>query len=576
MKQLYKMAYFREIFKKIELPYLVLLILAAVLPIQTRLVYFTPNSYIGNNFVFYNTLFLYGTDLLIVALVIFWLVGLGIGKFHVKPLRGWKDLDIIWLIWIFFIISGISIFVSHETLNLTYFLRENLLIIQFFGLFKLFLVILLFNFIVFYVSRETNDSKRLFPVKHEQISNNLNETRWYNKIFWLILGISLFEAIVGIWQYFSQKSIGLKLLGEEFIRPYLQGIAKFKMADGQLWLFDKIFNVSRETIFVMRPYGTFPHPNVFGAFMFFSSIVTYYLYYSVSRKTNTYQSNNKLSVSRETLWKTLLLIALFIQIFAVFISFSRVAIAAWLLATIIWFVLISFPGNKGLSERLFDMKQKIKRKAIQFLLAKTFRLFSLSPALIFNRSVSTDVIDQVDNNLLKKRQTLKMLAFSIIFSVVLIGGLFYPQFLERGGVVSYGTTNEEAVADRLLYQNIAVEIIKQKPLLGVGYQNFVLAMDDFSPKQLKPYQYQPVHNIYLLVGAETGLLGLSVFLMFIFLILKRGWQKRGDVLAATLLAIFAGFLFIGMFDHYLLAIQQGRLMFFLVAGLLAARRSTKG
>jgi hypothetical protein len=39
---------------------------------------------------------------------------------------------------------------------------------------------------------------------------------------------------------------------------------------------------------------------------------------------------------------------------------------------------------------------------------------------------------------------------------------------------------------------------------------------------------------------------------------------------ATLSAILAGFLLIGLCDFYLILFQQGRLMFFLILGLLAA------
>ena len=87
---------------------------------------------------------------------------------------------------------------------------------------------------------------------------------------------------------------------------------------------------------------------------------------------------------------------------------------------------------------------------------------------------------------------------------------------------------------------------------------------------LKPGEHQPVHNIYLLVAAETGILGFAVFILFLGFIANTVWRKGLNKISATLFTILSAFLFIGFFDHYLLTIQQGRLLFFLVAGLLVA------
>jgi O-antigen ligase len=111
----------------------------------------------------------------------------------------------------------------------------------------------------------------------------------------------------------------------------------------------------------------------------------------------------------------------------------------------------------------------------------------------------------------------------------------------------------------------------KRPLLGVGFQNFVQVMDEYSLVKLKNYQHQPVHNIYLLIAAESGFLGLLCFLGFIFLIFKTSVKKIENPLVLILLSAWSAFLFIGLFDHYPLTSQQGRLMFFLVAGLLLSQ-----
>jgi hypothetical protein len=476
------MAYLREKIKNLGLSTILFLAIVFLLPIQTRIVHFFPDSHLKQNYVFYNTLFLHLTDIL---LILAGFILLYKNKFRVKHHYRSALLVIVAI----FVLSVFSVVVSHET-------NIYLLI---FGLFKLVIGITLFCFTLNILSVK--------PVK-----------QWVNIIFWLILAISIFELILGVSQYFSQQSLGLKILGEEYLRSGLDGVAKFKIQDSSLWTFDLWFGVSRET-YIMRPYGTFPHPNVFGAFMGFATIFTYYLFL----------------VSRGTLGKALIGLALFAQIFTITISFSRVAISAWLLASIVLFALYYVLGGGQLG-KLFGVKLSMEEGD--------------GPGL--------------------QRRNLGQLAVLVVCSLVFCATVFYPQFLERGGVVSYGTTNNEAITDRLLYQKVALEMIKKEPLSGVGYQNFVMAMDEYSPVPLKPYQHQPVHNIYLLIAAETGILGLLAFLLLIFLVVKSAFVNSLTPLRIAALAAFIGFLFIGFFDHYLLTIQQGRLMFFLVAGILVA------
>jgi O-antigen ligase len=317
----------------------------------------------------------------------------------------------------------------------------------------------------------------------------------------------MLQVLLAMYQYFYQTSPGLKFLGEEYLKPYLAGVAKFKLLFGYHWIVDKIYGITHDSL-IMRPYGTFSHPNVFGAYMFFSCLLSYYL----------------LIVSRETKKRVLISIVIFFQILGIFLSFSRVAICAWIIATFVWFV------------GLFIMKLKRKDRAVVEYWARIKTL-------------------------------IKITVSSLVISLV----LFYPQYLERTGVVSYGTSNQEAISDRLLFQNISLRMIKQHPLTGVGYLNFVNQMENYSKTKLQDYQLQPVHNVYLLIAAESGLPALILFLLFVGLIVYKAIRNKAlNPLSLVLLSIFIGFLFINLFDHYLWTIQQGRLMFFTVAGLLVA------
>ena len=57
-----------------------------LIPIQTRLVLFFPESYIDQSFIFYNALFLYASDIALVVVLVIWLVGLLFhGKQKISP-----------------------------------------------------------------------------------------------------------------------------------------------------------------------------------------------------------------------------------------------------------------------------------------------------------------------------------------------------------------------------------------------------------------------------------------------------------------------------------------------------------
>ncbi len=454
-----------------------LALLVFLLPIQTRLVFFTENSKIGSSYIFYNTLFIYLTDLVAVILIVLFLGKLLFNKFKIND-----NLLFISSLTLFGLITLFSLFVSYET-------KE---IYVYFEIFKLFIILMVFCF----------------------ISNVKLVKQQFHKLFYLILAISVIVSLLGLFQYYNQSSLGLNFVGEEYLRNYMSGVARFQMPFGELTVFDRIFNVYRET-FVMRPYGTFSHPNVFGAFMAFSAILSYYLYL----------------VSHGTLRK-LVVIGIFLSVMTLFTSFSRVSIVSWGIATFVFY----------LSAYLFVVKHN---------------RYHLS----------------IDSHETRKKlvNLAKIVCFCVFFSVF----LYFPQLLDRGFIVSYGTTNIEAINDRILYQNIALEMVKQHPLTGVGYKNFVLAMDSYTDKVLAPHQYQPVHNIYLLIAAESGLVVLGLFFFIIGAVIFYAFFDGLDILKITLMSLLVMFLFIGFFDHYLWTIQQGRLMLFLTLGFLAAYRLEK-
>lgn len=111
----------------------------------------------------------------------------------------------------------------------------------------------------------------------------------------------------------------------------------------------------------------------------------------------------------------------------------------------------------------------------------------------------------------------------------------------------------------LLFQSLT--IISQHVLTGVGLGNYLLAQYTFPIKY--PYFFlQPVHNIYLLFMAETGIIISSIVFIRIFQLLKK---YRRNI---SVLLIFLAVLLTGLSDHYWLTLQQNTLLLGVLFGII--------
>ena len=160
----------------------------------------------------------------------------------------------------------------------------------------------------------------------------------------------------------------------------------------------------------------------------------------------------------------------------------------------------------------------------------------------------------------------KKLALFFITTLIVASGfsVFYWSEVVSRVKISSG---EEAVQLRIFYNK---ESLKSLNWFGVGSGNFVnwLMTKD---QNLSRNLYQPVHNIYLLIYSENGILGISAFAIFLTLLVKDFIvrTKMNKLYHYSFLLIFLSFLFLGLFDHFLWTLQQGRFIFWLVLSLLS-------
>lgn len=117
---------------------------------------------------------------------------------------------------------------------------------------------------------------------------------------------------------------------------------------------------------------------------------------------------------------------------------------------------------------------------------------------------------------------------------------------------------------------IAINMWLSSPLTGVGLNNFIPRMEEFGQIVGSTRFLQPVHNIFLLVLTETGIIGVFSILYLVFRVInkKRPKPESGNWQLVAGNWLLAAIIFLGLFDHYWLTLQQGNLVLALVLGLL--------
>lgn len=117
-----------------------------------------------------------------------------------------------------------------------------------------------------------------------------------------------------------------------------------------------------------------------------------------------------------------------------------------------------------------------------------------------------------------------------------------------------GGWDRESLSKRIDLNKSALAMVRDNPILGVGMGNFLVELPQYQDKIF----LQPVHNVFLLWIAQTGILGI---ILTIWGLSKYGIKKIR--IGVILIIIFSG-----MVDHYWLTLPQNYWLIGLVLGLI--------
>lgn len=148
------------------------------------------------------------------------------------------------------------------------------------------------------------------------------------------------------------------------------------------------------------------------------------------------------------------------------------------------------------------------------------------------------------------------------FYVGIMFSVFIPFFLFH---ITHPFLQMRSLRERIELTYMAVFLVQEHMWTGVGIGAFVSAGASRFTALFGSIALQPVHNIYLLLLSETGVIGLSMFLFGLTYV----WRKITQA-SLPLVLIFFQILFLGTVDHYFLTLQQGQLLLATFLGLLCA------
>ncbi|MBO9539558.1 lipid-A-disaccharide synthase-related protein [bacterium] len=165
--------------------------------------------------------------------------------------------------------------------------------------------------------------------------------------------------------------------------------------------------------------------------------------------------------------------------------------------------------------------------------------------------------------------------------ITLVGGIsaalmaFWPMILPR--LQTLGQMDFTSNHHRVLVWKSALAMIRERPLTGWGPGTWPMVYPQFEdPLILEKMPH--AHNMYLMIGAEFGLLVLVVLLgVFISLVVKSAldtrktpWHAHVAILGCTIV----GYLLVGFFD-FIFTEGRNSILFFGMLGMLVAMRRFK-
>jgi hypothetical protein len=167
-----------------------------------------------------------------------------------------------------------------------------------------------------------------------------------------------------------------------------------------------------------------------------------------------------------------------------------------------------------------------------------------------------------------KNNIKKLLFLNIfIFGLVLVFSFMHAPIIKTR--LTQGSTNEvQSTTERISGYKESIEIFKNNYLLGVGAGNYTVALYNTNPS-LNGWEYQPVHNVFLLILVELGIFGFLILLSVVYYFHKLLLFTCNKKINLLFITYIGSYLILLMFDHYLFSSYAGLIISAVFLSLLS-------
>jgi hypothetical protein len=125
-------------------------------------------------------------------------------------------------------------------------------------------------------------------------------------------------------------------------------------------------------------------------------------------------------------------------------------------------------------------------------------------------------------------------------TLVFLGALFWQP--TAGRLFGGSRLEQQSLDDRVDEMGESKALLRTAWRRGVGLGNYTRALYDTQPN-LPSYRYQPIHNLFILVFTELGVVGLLLLLWLLWLYISGPTIRYDIIFLVPILAV-------ALLDHY--------------------------
>lgn len=148
-----------------------------------------------------------------------------------------------------------------------------------------------------------------------------------------------------------------------------------------------------------------------------------------------------------------------------------------------------------------------------------------------------------------------------VFFVTIVLSLLIP--LISKALLTNNYVFSKNVTERLSLAVSSGQLVSDHFLIGSGLNTFIPNLQNINVNVNSPILLQPVHNIFLLVLSELGVVGLLIVTTLFYFVLRKTIIDRKVYLSMIIIFVVIS----GFFDHYWFTIQQNILLLGVVIGM---------